>query len=268
MDKELKDKFPTWCFEHNPLAVTLTDDIDSLIGCMVEQKAKGNKINYFYTFESVYIMDKNVRKPTLGIDLAFTNGRCWDNHVTRLNQGNKVNKQSANINSILNISGDNYFDKYCMSTAIMMWSFYDLPLPASREGKMILLAIDSGFLGHYDNRFKQVHNTYLEMLGFEELIDILNNTTQKEYELVQEKYRMSEKITIDDNGYLQTKLPLSLLSKVLDIKLELPKQPFTLHKQFKNVGRRVQGDEVGELGKNIISFALTRKKYYKYTVAI
>lgn len=268
MNEELKSKFPSWCFEDKPLAVTLTDDIDSLVGCLIEEKVKGNKINYFYNFDSVYIMDKNVRKPTLGIDLAFTNGKCWDNHVTRLHEGVRVNKQSANINSVLDISGKNYFDKYCMSTAIMMWSFYDLPLPTTKEGKMILLAIDSGFKGHYSNTFKKVHNKYLEMLGFEELIDILNNSTIDEFRAIQDKYRMSEKITIDENGYLDTDLPLLLLSDALEMELELPSQKFTLHKQFKNVGRKVQGDEIGELNNNVISFALTGKRYYKYTVAI
>lgn len=273
MNEDLKSKFPSWCFEDTPLAVTLTDDIDSMVGCAIEKMVKGNEINYFYTFDSVYKMDHNVQLPTLGIDLAFTgNTRCFDNHVTRLHKDSKVNPNSANINSILNISGNNYYQKYCGSTALVMWSFYGLELPESKLGKMLLLSIDSSFKGHYDNRYREVHNKYLRLMGFDELIDLLNETEIQEYWDLIREYKLSSKhggkIIINDDGYLQTQLPLEILSKELRIKLELPKQQFTLHKQYKNNGRQVNGDEIGELHRSIISFALTGKRYYKFTQAI
>jgi len=270
MQQELKEKFPKWCFEDKPLATTLTNDIDSLLGCTIEQLVKGNEIHYFYDFDNVYRVSNSRKLPTLGIDLAFTNGKCWDNHVTRLHKNSKINPQSANINSILNISGDNYYDKYAGSTTLLMWSFYGLPLPQSKLGKMILLGIDSEFLGHYDNRYKKVHNKYLSMLGFDELIDILNDTTKKDYFDLLRKYKLNEKnggkIFIDEKGFLQTNLPLSQLSEVLELQLELPRQSFTLLNSFESKHGAVKGNESGELKRNVISFALTNKKFYKYTV--
>ncbi|ALX47860.1 hypothetical protein [Lentibacillus amyloliquefaciens] len=266
MKKELKDKFPNWCFMAQPLAVTLTNDIDSLVGCAIEQKVNGNQINYFYDFDNVYKMDKNVQKPSLGIDLALTYGKCWDNHVTRINKDSKVNPNSANINSILNISGDNYFDKYAGSTALLMWSFYDLPLPKTKEGKMLLLSIDSSFLGHYDDRFKEVHNEYLELLGFEELIDLLNDTNKQDYYDLIREYKLSSDIQIDENGYLLTDLPIEMLSEALNLQLDLPLQPFHLQTQYTNKYGTVKGNESGRLKPNVISFALTNKRFYKYTV--
>lgn len=269
MNEKLKSKFPEWCFEDQPLSTTLTNDIDSLIGCTIEKMVKGNEVYYFYDFESVYNNPSVKKFPTLGIDLAFTNGRCWDNHVTRMRKDSRVNPQSANINSILNISGDNYFKKYAGSTALLMWSFYDLPLPQSKLGKMILLGVDSAFLGHYNSRYKKVHNEYLKLLGFEELIGLLNETDAQDYFDLIREYKLNEKnggiIEIDKEGYLQTNLPLEVLSEALEMKLELPSQPFTLLNSFESTGRQVKGDEVGELNKNIISFALTEKKYYKFT---
>lgn len=269
MNEQLKRKFPNWCFGNKKFSTVLTDDIDSLVGCAIEQKVNDNDIYYFYDFDSVYKSDTEVRFDTLGIDLAFTKGKCWDNHVTRLNKDSKVNLQSANINSLLDISGDNYFDKYAGSTALLMWSFYDLPLPDTKLGKMLLLAIDSGFLGHYDGRFKKIHNHYLESLGFNELIDLLNQTSKQEYFDLIKEYKLNAKsggkIFIDDKGYLQTSLPLKELSDPLGLHLDLPKQPFILKNRFESIGRQVKGDEGGQLNKSIISFALTNKKYYKFT---
>lgn len=267
MKRELKEKFPVFCFSNEYLATVLTNDIDSLVGCSIEEKVKGNKINYFYDFNSMYVLDKNVRNEKLGIDLAWTNGKCWDNHVTRMHKDSQFNRQSANINSILNVSRDNYFTKYTMSTAIMMWSFYDLPLPSTKLGKMLLLSIDVGFKGHYDSRFREVHNKYLRLLGYEELIDLLNNTKKQDYYDLIKKYKLYEHIELDENGYLQTKLPLDVLSEALELQLELPSLPFTLQTQYTSKGRQVQGDEKGNLNKSVISFALTNYNYYKFTVS-
>ncbi|MFB4473321.1 hypothetical protein ACDI16_10270 [Oceanobacillus caeni] len=267
MNEQLKAKFPKWCFEDKQYSTVLTNDIDSLLGCMIEKEVNGNKINYFYDFEAMYVQDENDSLEKLGIDLAWTEGKVFDNHVTRMHHNSKFNQQSANINSILNVSRDNYFSKYTMSTAIMMWSFYDLPLPSTKLGKMLLLSIDVGFKGHYDSRFKEVHNKYLKLLGYEELIDLLNNTKKQDYYDLIKKYKLYEHIKLDENGYLQTDLPLDVLSEALELQLELSSQPFTLQTEYTSKGRQVQGDEKGNLNKNVISFALTNRNYYKYTVS-
>lgn len=267
MNEKLKGKFPKWCSGEEHYSTVLTNDIDSLLGCMIEEQVKGNKINYFYDFKSMYVQDKNDRLEKLGIDLAWTEGKVYDNHVTRMRHDSKINPESANINSILNVSRENYFSKYTMSTAIMMWSLYGLPLPSTKLGKMLLLSIDVGFKGHYDSRFEKVHSKYFRLLGYEELIDLLNDTKQQDYYDLIKEYKLYEHIELDEYGHLQTELPLSLLSEVLGINLVLPTQPFTLQQAYQSKGRKVMGDEKGNLSKNVISFALTNRNYYKFTVS-
>lgn len=269
MDKRLKNKFPKWCFSDKEFATILTDDIDSLVGCSIEKIVKGNKINYFYDFNKLYIADQDNKKSMLGVDLALHQGYCWDNHCIRINRDDYVNTLTANINAIRNIHSGNYFDKYAGSTSLMMWSFYDLPLPKTKLGKMLLLAIDSAFKGHYDNRFKKEHNKYLELMGFSELIDLLNQTQKQDYEKLIKQYKLNHKnggkIYINKDGYLHTQLPLRELQRFFGIPLELPNQKFTkTHEWNSEYGNTYKIKSKDELG-NIISFAMTGKNRFSYT---
>ncbi|MCD8500907.1 MAG: hypothetical protein LRY71_03535 [Bacillaceae bacterium] len=141
--------------------------------------------------------------------------------------------KTANINAINNIYSGNYTSKYAMSTALLMWSYYDLPLPSSKEGKMMLLAIDSGFLGHYSDYFRRTHNNHLETLGFTPLIDLLNNTSKFEFESMQRYYKTKAKIQLNNDGYLHTTLPLAELQGFFGVSMELPKEKFLLRNEFK-----------------------------------
>jgi hypothetical protein len=268
MNKKLKERFPEWCFdfEQGKNTLILTDDFDSLLGASIEKYVKGNDINYFYDFNKLYVADRSDERKAIGIDLALHFGKSWCNHVVRINENDYVNPQTANINALLNIHSGNYFKKYALSTTLTMWSFYDLPLPKTKEGKMILLAIDSGFLGHYDDRFKDVHNQYLELLGFVELIDLLNETRKFEFEWLQNQYKTKAKIQLNNEGFLHTNLPLAELQGLFDFPIELPTEQFTLRNQFKDdKGDTYKTQSKDQLGKHIISFALTGRKKFKYT---
>lgn len=267
MKQILKERFPEWCFnyEQGQNALILTDDLDSLLGCAIEKYVKGNDINYFYNFNKLYVADKSDERKVIGIDLALHKGKSWCNHVVRINEDDYVNPQTANINALLKVHSGNYFKKYAMSTVLTMWSYYGLPLPKTKEGKMLLLCVDSSYLGHYDDRFKDVHNAYLRLLGFDELIDLLNETYKFEYELLQGKYKTKAKIKLNNNGYLQTNLPLAELQGFFDFPIELPTQQFTLRNQFKEAqGDTFRTQSKEQLG-NLVSFALTGKRKFKYT---
>ncbi|MFV2046878.1 hypothetical protein CJ195_21850 [Bacillus sp. UMB0899] len=270
MKKQLKDKFPEWCFnnEQGQNSLILTDDFDSLLGASIERYVKGNEINYFYNFDRLYVADKSDERKAIGIDLALHKGKSWCNHVVRIGENDYVNPQTANINALLKVHKGNYIKKYAMSTALTMWSFYGLPLPKTKEGKMLLLSVDSSFLGHYNDTFKPIHNSYLKLLGFEELIDLLNETTKFDYEMLQAKYKTKSKIQLDNDGYLHTKLPLAELQGFFAFPIELPTQQFTLRNQFKSsIGDTYNTKSKDQLQENIISFALTGTKKFKYTVA-
>ena len=85
---------------------------------------------------------------------------------------------------------------------------------------MLLLSIDSSYKGHYTG-FKAVQNEWLRKLGFEELIDIQNKYTLKDFANIKKKYNSSMKIELV-NGQLQTEMYLEGISKVLGLPIELP----------------------------------------------
>ncbi|MFC0235654.1 hypothetical protein ACFFJJ_04990 [Fictibacillus phosphorivorans] len=269
MNKELKEKFPEWCmdFTQGQHTTILQGDLDSLMGCAIEREVKGNEINYFYEFDNLYVADKTDKRKAIGIDLALARGKSYCNHVVKINRYDEVNPQTANINVINNIHSGNYTQKYAMSTALMMWSYYGLPLPKSREGKMILLAIDSGYLGHYSDYFKRTHNTYLEQLGFTELIDLLNESSQEHFKKVHNIYKTKSEIHLNEDGYLYTNLALAEMQGFFDVDLTLPTQQFTLRNQFKSHKASTYNIQSKSQISNLISFALTRKNEMKYTVA-
>ncbi|KZZ85644.1 hypothetical protein [Bacillus sp. SJS] len=267
MNEKLKVLFPEWCSDYTKgqNSLMLSDDLDSLLGCAIEKYIKGNEINYFYNFNRIFVADRNDERKAIGVDLALHKGKSWCNHVVRINEDDYVNPQTANINALLKVHSGNYFKKYAMSTVLTMWSYYGLPLPETKEGKMLLLCIDSSYLGHYDDRFKEVHNAYLKLLGFEELLDLLNTTHKFEYEMLQGKYKTKEKIKLNNDGYLETKLALAELQGLFGMPLELPKQQFTLRNVFMSgYGETFKTQSKDNLS-NVISFALTGKKKFKYT---
>ncbi|GAA0366927.1 hypothetical protein [Bacillus horti] len=270
MKQELKEKFPEWCNDYSQGQHTtiLQDDLDSLLGCSIEKMVKGNDINYFYNFSNLYVEQQSDKRKAIGIDLALHKGKSWCNHVVRIHEDDYVNPQTANINAIYNIHSGNYFNKYAMSTVLTMWSYYDLPLPKSDEGKALLLGIDSGYLGHYDDRFKDVHTKYLEIMGFTKLIDLLKAHSKSDFESIQQCYKTKARIQLNSEGYLQTTLPLADLQGFFDVPIELPKRQFTLLRELRDhIGNTHSIESKSKLKGKIISFALTGKKKFKYTIA-
>jgi len=266
MKQEIKEQFPQWTKEQGNYNTVLTNDIDSLLGCAIEKYVKGYEINHFYDFNTLYMADRSNKTKTVSVDLAVNGGMSWDNHVVMIGESDYVNPNTANLNAIYNINKSNYTQKYCMSTAIMMWSFYNLPLPETKEGKMLLLCIDSGFKGHYNKSFNKVHTEYLKLLGFEELIDLLNNTNYNDYVQLQKKYKLHSNIELNNEGYLQTNLPLSELEGVFNLPLELPKQQFSLKKQFTSWRGDISNvKSKSQVKPQIVSFALTGKNYCNFT---
>lgn len=270
MDIKLKEKFPKWCSDYTQGKYTtcLTDDFDSLLGCAIERYVKGNEINYFYDFKNLYKLDMSNNRKAIGIDMALHQGKSWDNHVTLIHKHDEVNPETANLNAIYNIHRGNYKQKYALSTVITMWGYYGLPLPQSKEGKMILLAIDSGFKGHYDYEFNPIHNQYLEHLGLTELVDTLNHTDYDDYRKIQDKYHLRAKIELDENGYIHTSLPTEQLEGFFNFPIHMPTGRFTpyyrLHsrKSFNSLY-----NSKSEIEGTLFSFALIGKRKMLYTVA-
>ena len=51
-----------------------------------------------------------------------------------------------------------------MSTALLLYALYDIPLPSTEDGKLMLMTIDSSYLGYYDykGRLRETQCNWLE----------------------------------------------------------------------------------------------------------
>ena len=271
MKQNIKEGFPVWCKNINPnkYCLCIGDDIDSLMTGALLQKLFGLEIIYFYDFKSFYQTTQTDKIP-IGCDMAWERGYCFDNHVVQLNKNDYHNHKSANMNIINNISRDNYFQKYAMSTLLTVWSLYDIPLPNRKEAQEILLAIDTAFKGHYNDSFKQIHNKYLHMLEFQDLINILDEHNANYFYDVIIKYGLAEKIKLNNDGDLETKIDLAELQGLFDLNLKLPEEKFTVYKEYESSRHGL--DKFSYLSKKnfkdkLVSLALTKKNYVNYTYA-
>lgn len=246
----------------------MSDDIDSLLSCIILNQLFGYEIKYFYDFHNVYVAPKQIRKEIIGVDIAieFNDMKVWDNHVVKIQETDKVNPNSANLNAINQISRRDYTSKYAGSTLLQIISYYDVPLPMNREALMILLTIDVAYKGHYHDFFKYTHNEYLRKLELEPLLDVLNEEKSSNVFIeIMKKYRLNEKIRIKDNQ-LSTNINLEALSQVLGFKVELPSCTF-LHNYELNRGTYKMAVESNPVHKpeGLFSFALTSKNCCQYT---
>lgn len=202
MKKEIKDLMPEWTSKLKTIDrnLTLTNDMDSLLSTSLLHHLFGLKVNYYYSFSRIARLDQSDIRKSIGIDCALKTGYCFDNHMTKLNATSYVNEQSANINVLSGINRDRYTDKFAMSTLIQLWSLYDVPLPTTIEGKMILLCIDVGFKGFYSDAFKKTFLNYLEQLEMMELVEVLESHTKQEmYDFMIEN-ELDTSILLGQNG--------------------------------------------------------------------
>jgi len=217
MKQEYREMFPSWVNDkYTEYTLCLSNDIDSLLSCIYLKQIKGYKISHFYDFTGTY--KRLDSKKVIGVDISLHRGKCWDNHVTMLHKDDYCNPDSANLNNILGISRENYFNKYCGSTLLEILSYYDVDISNySEEAKMILLAIDSTFKGYYSiyENDNKANRFYLcDVLEFEELYNVLETHNQKDFIEIIKKYNLNSTISINQNGILETDINLAELSKV------------------------------------------------------
>lgn len=263
MKQEIKQLFPSFCANDEAHDLMLSNDIDSLLSCLLLERIKGYKINYFYNWTEFYRTDKS-RNKILGVDVDLHKLRCWSNHVTMLSANDIVNSDSANINNVLKISRDNYKHKYAGSTLLQIMSFYNIPLPASEKARMLLLAVDCTFKGWYNPDFQNILKKYLEILEYEQLIEVLSKYKIENFYSIIENYNLHKKLYVDESGFLDTEINLTGISEVLEQEILLPWNSFKLIKKIEK--KPLQLDCDGTYTKNkidnrLFSLALVAKNY-------
>lgn len=252
----------------------LSDDLDSLASCMVLKYIKDWDIQYFYRFDGMG-KAKSATNEAVGVDIALCKGKTFDNHVTKLHKDDAMNPESINLNCMADICRDNYFTKYCGSTLLTIWSLFDLPIPESDEGKMILLCIDSTYLGFYSGypNDRNANKHYLcDVLGLDELYDFQKDHKQMEYKAINKKYNLDAKIK-SSKGILSTDIDLDAVSKEIGIPLILPDKNFYWHKKFSNnktpiYDNRKNTTKLKDIVENPFSVAVTGRDFFNYSVEV
>ncbi|WP_154663036.1 hypothetical protein [Bacillus massiliigorillae] len=194
--------------------------------------------------------------------MAFTkNIRTFDNHLT-----DNKNKLAMNYNNIKHIFKSEYYKKYPFSTLLTIMSVYDIPLPDSKEGKILLLSIDTAFKGHYASKkiYTDIHNNWLETLGYSELIDILEEKESSYFYNIINHFKLNSSIWICENGQLDTEIKINSLNNYFDYNIELPQQEFKLVKELERDGHLI-GEKDLPMRDRLISLAYTSKNYVSYT---
>lgn len=271
MKEEVFNRVPQWIKDakQGQYSIMVGDDIDSFATAGLLNKVLDWKINWFYDFHRIYVIDESVsNKNRVGVDMALEyNEKTIDNHVTMLHKDDKPNPNSVNLNAMYEIHRDRYTDKYAMSTLLTAWSLFGLELPKTDEGKLILMAIDSSFKGHYNGRFKPIHNEWLRKLGFEELIEFLDRYNVRDFYEVIDRYNLQGIIHIGKDGKLQTNIDLDGVGRHLNLDLELPKEKFELAYTLQRKNARLRGNNLSKPEKTY-SFALTYRDVASFTTLV
>lgn len=273
--KIIQDLVPKWVYRKNLNAViVMSNDLDSLISCCMYSYLTGYPIGYFYDFETMSAIHPKDMRERIYIDIAIKKGKCIDNHVMRFTLYSKVNMEAVNFNSIYEISSDNYYDKFAMSTLIILYAIFkdELPLPKSELGKMMILAIDSGYLGFYDNRYKEAFLRNLKALGLEELLEVLERHSLSEFQSITKRIK-GHKFEQFERCFITDKLQFSYseehnrkankflnkLSLLLGFPIALPNEGFEVTQQFHLCYKDAR--EVEDLMSNprVYTYAFTAK---------
>lgn len=288
LKENIKKTLPEWYKDRtNKYHTILTDDLDSLLSCTILEHEMGWSIEEIFLFKKGK-NEQDIKGKTMnvtlseeiGVDLALHKGKCFDNHITRFSKNDYKNIESINPNLIRNITRDNYTSKYAGSTVLLLWSLYDLQKEElTDEAMMILLAIDSAYLGYYSDKYRRYVKYYLtDVLDLPEFYRCITRHTEQEFEDIQDKYRMKEKITLEKN-YVTTNIDIDGINDVLlwdtstNLEIKLPESYFYEETYYRDVVQHLDYRKRIKTYDEIIKqepycYALTKTNLLNYSVKI
>lgn len=287
MNIKYKEQLPLWIASiDKDYGLILSNDIDSLASCCLLQKETNWKIkavmlHYFnkYRIEKLKadeepldyfgVLEKGLKfSDLIGVDLALMTGKSYDNHLQIYEDNIYPNPKSVNINNFCLINRDNYKKKYAASTFLMLWSLFSYPdKDISDDLKMLLLSIDVGFKGFFNEEFREHLKHYIiDVLELPNLYDFLSCHNKKDFYNFHEKLNLGRKIYLDDNSYLDSNINIQEIQKIFDdndigINLQLPTEQF--HRSF--YCRSMESTTL-PTEENIFTLSLVAKNKFKYSV--
>lgn len=274
MNIDYEELLPDWWYaDKDKKDLVLSNDIDSLASCALLKQKKGWEVRYFYDFEKSYASEKlkNNIGDRVWVDVAVLNGeKAFDNHVSMVSFWDDPNEQMINPNLLADVTNARYTNKYAGSTLLMLWSLYNMPLPSTEEGKMLLLCIDCAFKGHYNDKFAEQNQFYLcDMFGFGELYEVMERHKIGEFYDLIDKYHLNEELYWDGKE-IKTELDLEKISELLELPLELPTGRFIVWKEYEIKTEKIEDyiNQVQDIARNIFTLAFTYKDNARYSRVI
>jgi hypothetical protein len=274
--EEYLSKVPEWYKSNEKFDLVLSDDLDSLTTVAVVQSVQPNwNVEYFYDFDNIYAspdvyFKENKSHTRVWCDVAFCrNEMAFDNHISRKDIDDHVNPRCINPNILADVSNYGYTNKYAGSTALLVWSLYNIPLPTTEEGKMILLCIDSTFKGFYSSKFKERNRFFLcDVLDLPELYEVEKRHDIKEFYQLMDKYGLSQKIRYNsETKQIESKLDVATISEKLGIDISLPIKSYDHWRSFEQRTVNMCGvKSIKNLEKGLITLAFTFRNVAKYSI--
>nr|DAO59463.1 MAG TPA: hypothetical protein [Caudoviricetes sp.] len=276
MNVEYLSKVPEWYKSNEKFDLVLSDDIDSLTTVAVVQSVHPNwNVEYFYDFDNIYAspdvyFKENKSHTRVWCDVAFCrNEMAFDNHISRKDIDDHVNPRCINPNILASVSNYGYTNKYAGSTALLVWSLYNIPLPKTEEGKMMLLCIDSTFKGFYSTKFKERNRFFLcDVLDLPELYEVEKRHDIKEFYQLMDKYGLSQKIRYNsETKQIESKLDVATISEKLGIDISLPTKQYDHWRSFEQKQVNMCGvKSIKDLERGLVTLAFTFRNVAKYSV--
>lgn len=205
MKQELLNHFSGWYqdFASHPeyYYLVLTDDMDSLYSCKYLKKRFNADIGGFYAFGKGLFLTEQAKKENrklIYVDCSVVRDgvMCFDNHRTLL-----TNHMAVNPNMIMDrADNENYFQKYCGSTLMLIYALYHGDL--SELEKDFIIAVDGFYIGWYrDNgKYRDINKYWLDILELSEILTpVLEKHDMQFYIDLIAKYQLNEKIHIRKN---------------------------------------------------------------------
>lgn len=295
MKEEYRNKIEkenSWIDSKDEYGLILTDDLDSLLGCAILKQIKGWNIEQVMLFKASpnkqydYLgrTENNIHE-VIGVDLALTHGKCFDNHLTAFSYGQKPNPEAVNLNNLCNICRNSYTHKYNTSTVMLLWSLYDLPKEnLSDEMMMLLLSIDGTQDAYYlyQGKFRATLRKWLvDVLDMPQFYDCFERHTYSEFTDIRKKYMFDPKNTghgkiVMEQGLLDTAIDIDAINDLFawecDVQIELPKEKFYRKAVFKDMIKDIRTQYPQRIesitDKEVYSYALTKKGLVNYSEKI
>jgi hypothetical protein len=241
------------------------DDIDSWVSTYILYKLFGCQIALFYDFGNIYHREgiditKIMNSKLVGVDVDLAKNKCFGNHVTYIE-----NPDCISLNRGIEYGNNNYLNKFAGSTLITILSLYDIDLSGFTVQQLeILISVDTAFKQYFFNSriFKYYYEDVLEYPLF---VEIVKGKTKNYFYDIIVKYGLHEKISIDDDGYLQTKIKLNELSEIFNIDLSLPQDKYIHFYDLQDRGMDLT--QIKDIDPDkIFSSAVTNRNFVKASI--